>query len=236
MKKLVFLLAMTLLVAMAGSAIAQSSWESELKALPELAKIGLGITPDQDKALDGIYTTACTEAAQICGSAISDDQKMVKGEAMLIRFLTSSMAVLTPKQIDAALTMGAAWMQAHPACVIPKDQAIKHLKACDLTDAQIAMIYSGLGDHVVKVGAVRKDSALSADRKDAQLWKLRQATFDRIRSGLQPDQQKSMSALLQSAIRVHSAVRAKLTPEQQPKFDALVKAVFSFAECKISVK
>lgn len=235
MKKLVFLAAIGIIFAISGSATAQSTWQSQLKSMPALAIAGLGITPAQEKALDGIHTQICSEAKQVCNSAVPDSEKQAKMGALAGKFLTSSMAVLTPKQIDTALTMGAAWLGAHPAITIKRTEAIWFLKECKLTDSQMALIDKAFSDHVAKAAAANKDDSLTAEQKDAQLWKLRKESLDRIHAGLQLDQQEAMSSLLKSAIGNYNAVKDKLTSDQKPKFDALIQAIFAFAEAKVTL-
>lgn len=235
MKKFVLLTAL-ILVVITGAYTADLTWQDQLKQIPEMAKVGLGITADQDKAFDTILTQTCAEAKQIWSSSLSDGEKLTKLGALNGKFLTSSMDVLTKQQLDTALCMGAVWLRTHKGVAILKSEVVPCLKTCGLTDAQMTLIDKSLADHIAGAASIAADANLTADQKDTALWKLRKATYDAIHAGLQPDQQTAMTIILKSAIANCKAVKDKLPDDLKPKFDAFVKAVFTFAESKIALK
>ena len=236
MKKIALLTALIVAVMVTGACAADLTWQNQLKQIPDMAKVGLGITADQDKALDAILTQTCAEAKQVWSSSLSDSEKLTKLGALNGEFLTSSMDVLTKQQLDTALSLGAVWLQTHQGVTILKTEVVPCLKMCGLTDAQMTLIDKSIVSHTAGAASIAADANLTADQKDSALWKLRQATYDAIYAGLQPDQQTAMALILKSSISNCKAVKDKLPADLKPKFDTFVKAGFTFAESKIALK
>lgn len=236
MKKIILLTALMIAVTISGACAAELTWQAQLKAIPEMAKTGLGITAEQDKAFDAIHLQIAAEAKQVLTSKLSDSEKQTKLGALVGKFFTSSMDVLTKQQLDTAISLGAVWLQTHQGVSVLKSEAAAFLKMCGLTDAQMSLIDKSIASHTAIAASIVKDANLTAEQKDAALWKLRKTTYDAIYTGLQPDQQTAMTIIFKSAITNCKAIKNKLPADLKPKFDTFVKAGFTFAESKITLK
>ncbi|MHB1456062.1 MAG: hypothetical protein ACYC0V_04010 [Armatimonadota bacterium] len=236
MKKLILLTALIIVTIITGACAADLTWQNQLKQIPEMAKVGLGITADQDKAFDTILTQICAEAKQVWSSSLSDSEKLTKLGALNGKFLTSSMDVLTKQQLDTALSLGSVWLQTHQGVAILKTEVVPCLKMCGLTDTQMTLIDKSIASHITSAASIGKDAGLTAEQKDTALWKQRKTTYDAIYAGLQPDQQTAMGIIFKSAITNCKAIRDNLPADLKPKFDTFVKAGFTFAESKITLK
>jgi ribosomal protein S13 len=146
------------------------------------------------------------------------------------------MDVLTKQQLDTALTLGSAWIQSHAAITITKSEVVPLLRMCGLTDSQMALIDKTLANHTVSTDAIVKKDGMTTGQKEIELWKIRKSTYDTIHAGLQSDQQQAMDLIFNGAINNYEAVRNKLPTDLKPKFDAFVRAIFTFAESKITLK